>query len=108
MSAMDLLVQLRDAGIKLTAASALVDEDQVVQALGLGPASGAPAAFDFGSGAPAAVASPPAPPADAPANGAAAPANGARTPTNGPAPAPAAAPPVARPDRVAGTPGARR
>ncbi|MCW3012455.1 MAG: hypothetical protein JWO90_2859, partial [Solirubrobacterales bacterium] len=32
MSAMDLLVQLRDAGITVTAASALVDEDRVVEA----------------------------------------------------------------------------
>ncbi len=71
MSVMDLLVQLRDAGITVPAASALVDEDRVVETLGL--TTGAPsAAFDFGS-TKQAVAAPP-PPDLAPTNGGGAPA----------------------------------
>ncbi len=72
MSAMDLLVQLRDAGITVTAASALVDEDRVVQTLGLTKGAAPTAAFEFGS-TKQAVAAPPAPDR-APANGSGAPA----------------------------------
>jgi len=71
MSVMDLLVQLRDAGITVPAASALVDEDRVVQTLGLTTGARS-AAFDFGS-TKQAVADPPAPDL-APANGSGAPA----------------------------------
>jgi len=71
MSVMDLLVQLRDAGITVPAASALVDEDRVVQTLGLTTGASS-AAFDFGS-TKQAVAAPPA--LDlAPTNGSGAPA----------------------------------
>ncbi|MDQ3631746.1 MAG: hypothetical protein M3417_10865, partial [Actinomycetota bacterium] len=66
MSVMDLLVQLRDAGITVPAASALVDEERVVATLGLTSRSAPAAAFDFGS-TKQAVATPP--PEAAPANG---------------------------------------
>ena len=96
MSAMDLLMQLRDAGITVTAASALVDEDRVVEALGLSAGGSSSAAFDFGQAA-SAVVSPPAP-ETAPENGSpapAAPSNGdaagppSAVPTGGAKPAPA-------------------
>src|SRR3954447_15371278 len=91
MSSRELLEQLRDAGITVTAAAALVDEDAVLSALGLTGAPIAAPVFDFGAPSKksaSAVQDPPAPP-PAP-----------------PAPPAAQAPPPPRRPR-AGAPGAR-
>lgn len=99
MSVMDLLVQLRDAGITVPAASALVDEDRVVATLGLTNRSAPAAAFDFGS-TKQAVAAPPPPPEVAPANGNGTANGGALADAPPPAPQTSTAPPVDAPPRA--------